>query len=54
VPIDYLSEDDLVAIGIDPALVRLLAPWATELVGHGGVRCWAADDLVLLLHGGAR
>jgi hypothetical protein len=50
---DYLSEDDLIALGIDPVLVRVLCPWAAELTGHGGVRCWAAADLAARLEGGA-
>jgi hypothetical protein len=51
VPDDYLSEDDLRALDIDPALVRVLCPWATELTGHDGVRCWAVAGLALLLEG---
>jgi hypothetical protein len=53
VPDDYLSEDDLLALGLDPDLVRTLCPWAVELTGHGGVRCWAAADLATLLGEGA-
>jgi hypothetical protein len=52
VPPDYVSEDDLVALGIEPALIHILCPWAVELVGHGGLRCWAACDLSVLLEGG--
>ena len=48
---DYVTVDDLHARGIDPALVRILCPWAVELSGHGGVRCWAAADLAPLLEG---
>ena len=48
---EYLSADDLRALDIDPILVRVLCPWATELTGHGGVRCWAAADLAPLLEG---
>ena len=50
-PDDYLSEDDLRALGIDPVLVRVLCPWAVEETGHGGVRCWAVADLAPLLEG---
>lgn len=52
-PDDYVSEDDLTALGVDPALISLFCPWAAELVGHGGVRCWSAEDLAPLLEGGA-
>jgi hypothetical protein len=52
VPSDYLSEDDLIALGINPILVHIICPWAVELSGHNGVRCWAVDDLALLLDGG--
>jgi hypothetical protein len=51
-PGDYLSEDDLRDLGIDPGLVPIACPWAVELTGHGGVRCWAAADLAPLLEGG--
>ena len=47
-PTDYLSEDDLIALGIHSTLVRILCPWAVELTGHDGVRCWAKDDLAPL------
>jgi hypothetical protein len=48
---DLVTEDQLRDLGIDPALVRVLCPWATELSGHGGKRCWAASDLTPLLGG---
>ena len=48
---DYVTEDDLRARDIDPALVRVLCPWATELTGHGGLCCWAVSDLAPLLEG---
>lgn len=48
---DYLSEDDLRALGIDPVLVRVVCPHATELIGHDGSRCWAVADLAPLLEG---
>jgi hypothetical protein len=41
-------------LDIDPDLVRVVCPWAVELTGHGGVRCWAAADLASLLEGGVR
>jgi hypothetical protein len=50
---DFISEHELRDRGIDPALVRVLCPWAVELTGHGGVRCWVASDLTYLLEGGA-
>jgi hypothetical protein len=50
---DYVTEDELRDLGIDPGLVRVVCPWATELTGHGGQRCWARADLALLLDGGA-
>lgn len=53
-PDDYLTEDDLCDRGIDPALVRIVCPHATELVALDGSRCWAVEDLALLLNGGAR
>jgi hypothetical protein len=46
---DYVSEDQLRALGIDPALVSILCPWATELCAWGGSRCWARADLARLL-----
>lgn len=51
-PADYVSETDLNRLGIDAVLVRILCPWAVELTGHGGERCWSADDLAPLLEGG--
>jgi hypothetical protein len=48
-PDDYLSADDLRNLDIDPALVPIVCPGATELTGHGGVRCWAVADLAPLL-----
>ena len=53
-PDDYLSEGDLRALGIDPDLVRVLCPWAAELTGHDGVRCWCSSDLIPLLGGNPR
>jgi hypothetical protein len=50
-PTDYVSEDDLIALGIDPDLVRVLCPAATELTGHDGKRCWEAEDLAPLFEG---
>lgn len=50
-PDDFLSEGDLRALDIDPDAIRVLAPHATELTGHDGVRCWAVADLAFLLEG---
>jgi hypothetical protein len=50
----YVTEDEVRGLGIDPDLVRVLCPWAVELTGYGGVRCWAAADVRPLLEGGAR
>ena len=44
-PDDFVSEDDLRDLGIDPEFVRVLCPHATEYTGHDGKRCWAGDDL---------
>ncbi len=49
---DYLGEDDLRAVGIDPAEVTRRCPWATELWSLDGSRCWSAIDLAPLLEGG--
>jgi hypothetical protein len=48
---DYVTESELRDRGIDPTLVRVLCPWATELNGQGGLRCWAVADLAPLLEG---
>jgi hypothetical protein len=53
VPDDYLTAADLVGLGIDPALVRVLCPWAPELTALDGSRCWAVADLDALLGGAA-
>ena len=47
--LDYLSEDQLRDLGIDPDLIPVLAPHATELRALDGARCWARADLVHLL-----
>lgn len=44
-PQDYLTEADLIALGIDPDLLRQQAPWLVEYTGHGGVPCWASSDI---------
>lgn len=49
---DFVTEDELADLGIDPALVRVLCPWATEYTGSDGRRCWPAADLAPLLNGG--
>jgi hypothetical protein len=51
-PDDFVSEDDLRDLGIDPELVRVLCPHATEYSGLDGKRCWARADLAPLLDGG--
>ncbi|HSQ58008.1 MAG TPA: hypothetical protein VLM40_19950 [Gemmata sp.] len=53
-PPEFIGEDDLIALGIDPEIVLMFCPWATELVGLDGKRCWAAEDIALLLESGAR
>ena len=53
-PDDYVSEDDLRDLGIDSDLVPIVCPWATELIGHDGKRCWARSDLAPLLDGGVQ
>lgn len=52
-PEDYVTAADLIARGIDPALVRVCCPWATELTDLDGSRCWAVADLGVLLGGAA-
>lgn len=49
--IDYLDEDDVRDLDIEPSLVRVLCPWATEFTGQRGQRCWAAADLASLVEG---
>ena len=48
---DYLSEQDLRDLGVDPSTVARICPWATELVALDGTPCWAAEDVVALLGG---
>jgi len=50
--VDYLDEDDLRDLDIEPSLVRIFCPWATEFTGHDGLRCWAVADLAPLVEGG--
>jgi hypothetical protein len=52
---DYVTESELRNRGIDPALVRVLCPWAAELRALDGSRCWLRADLTNLLdaEGGA-
>jgi hypothetical protein len=50
---DYVTAADLIGLGIDPGLVRVLCPWATESTALDGSRCWAAADLGVLLGGAA-
>lgn len=49
---DYLDEEQLRDRDVDPALIRILCPWATEFTGHDGQRCWAVADLASLWEGG--
>lgn len=48
-PDEYLTEGDLRDLGIEPLLVRILCPWATEYRALDGSRCWPAADLAPLL-----
>ena len=50
-PDDYLTEDQLRDLGVDPDMIRVLAPYATELRALDGTRCWAAADLEPLREG---
>jgi hypothetical protein len=52
-PDDYVTTADLTALGIDPALVRVLCQWALQLTALDGTACWAVADLHTLLTGGA-
>jgi len=53
VPTDYLTDADLVALGLDPDAVAARCPWATAYTALDGTRCWAAADLAPALDGGA-
>jgi hypothetical protein len=46
---DYVTEDQLRDLGIDPTLVRIFCPYATELRALDGSRCWPRADLTELL-----
>ena len=46
---DYVTEGQLHDLGIDPVLVRLVCPHATELRALDGSPCWARGDLAELL-----
>lgn len=48
---DYLTEDQLRDLGIDPDLVRVVCRGATELRALDGARCWSRADLAHLLEG---
>ena len=48
---DYVTEAELRDRGIDPALVRIVCPWATEYTALDGSRCWCRGDLTKLLEG---
>ncbi|MDB5308812.1 MAG: hypothetical protein JWO38_3014 [Gemmataceae bacterium] len=47
-PDDYLTADDLRALGFDPDAILTWCPWAVELTALDGSRCWAAADLTPL------
>ena len=49
--LDYLTEEQLRALGIDPDAIPILAPHATELRALDGSRCWSRTDLASLLEG---
>ena len=51
-PPDYVSEEDLRELELDPEDVRHRCPWAVELTGLDGRRCWLAADLNLMTNGG--
>ena len=46
-----LSAEIPASQGVDPALVRVLCPWATELRALDGTRCRSRADLATLLEG---
>ena len=48
---DYVTEDQLRKLGIDPTLVRIFCHHATELRALDGSRCWSRVDLAELLEG---
>jgi hypothetical protein len=48
---DYLTEDELRDLGLDPDSIPILAPHATELRALDGSRCWARIGLAHLLEG---
>lgn len=52
-PTDYLTDADLVALGLDPDAVNAGWPGATPYTALDGARCWAAADLAPALDGGA-
>jgi hypothetical protein len=54
VPNDYLTDDDLRGLDLDPAEVSAWCPWATELVALDGTPCWSAEDLAVLVGEGSR
>ncbi len=49
---DYVSEEGLRDLELDPEDVRLLYPWAIELIGLDGRRCWIVSDLIPREEGG--
>jgi hypothetical protein len=46
--LEYVTEDQLRDSGIDPDLVPVLCPRATELCALDGSRCWARVDIARL------
>jgi hypothetical protein len=44
-PEDFVSENDLRELGIDPDLIRSVCPWIVEYTGHDGLRCWDVSEI---------
>jgi hypothetical protein len=41
---DYLSDEDIICLGGDPE--ELIRAGVEPCRGHGGVRCWARQDVI--------
>jgi len=48
---DYLSEQDLLDLGIETWRLAELLHCATELLGLDGTRCWASEEIKTLQEG---